>query len=74
MKKDFSARIDRLQAFREQHGQELLVVIYKGGRKQRLTGHQALVEAIKNGDKIDRVEDGTGSKVDGLINALISEE
>ncbi len=74
MKRDFSARIARLQAVYRQQGQELVTVVYKDGSKRRLTGHEALVEAIKNADKISRTENGDSHKVGSLFNALISEE
>ncbi|WP_298023504.1 hypothetical protein [uncultured Dysosmobacter sp.] len=74
MKKDFTARIARLQTVHRQQGQELLTVVYKDGHKQRLTGHEALVEAIRNGAKINYAENSDSHKVGSLFNALISEK
>lgn len=74
MKKDFSARIDSLQAARRQQKQELLAVVYKDGSKRHLTGHEALVEAIKNGDKISYAENADSHRVGSLFSAIISEE
>lgn len=47
-------------------------MVYKDGSKQRMTGHKAIVEAIKNGDGISHAEGG--GAVGEFVNALLTEE
>jgi hypothetical protein len=61
------SRLRRLQEARRSTAEPMAVVIYGDSHTEPMTAHQALVTAIKYGEKIDYVD---GPKT-GLANAIL---
>lgn len=74
MGSDFKARLKHLQALHSEYieSNPVLIVSFKDGHQERMTEHEAIIAAIRYADSIDCVEDESGNKVTGLINALIA--